>query len=39
MHDIGKIAIPDAILHKHGYLTEKERKIMNTHAKYVKTLK
>ena len=33
MHDIGKVAIPDAILHKYGYLTDKERKIMNTHAK------
>ncbi|MCF6172995.1 MAG: HD domain-containing protein [Campylobacteraceae bacterium] len=32
MHDIGKIAIPDAILNKPGRFDEEERKIMNTHA-------
>ncbi|WP_456322667.1 HD domain-containing phosphohydrolase [Hydrogenimonas sp.] len=32
MHDVGKIAIPDAILLKHGNLTEEEREIMNKHA-------
>lgn len=32
MHDIGKVAIPDAILNKPGRFDEKERKIMNTHA-------
>ena len=32
MHDIGKIAIPDAILMKPGPLTEQEREIMKTHA-------
>ena len=33
MHDIGKIAIPDAILKKPGRFNEEEREIMNTHAK------
>ena len=32
LHDIGKIAIPDAILNKPGRLTEEERKIIETHA-------
>ncbi len=32
LHDIGKIAIPDAILMKKGPLTAQEREIMNTHA-------
>ena len=32
MHDIGKVAIPDAILNKPGRFDEDERKIMNTHA-------
>lgn len=32
MHDIGKIAIPDAILNKPGRFDEAERKIMDTHA-------
>ena len=32
MHDIGKVAIPDAILNKPGRLDDKEREIMNTHA-------
>lgn len=32
MHDIGKVAIPDAILNKPGRFDENERKIMNTHA-------
>lgn len=31
MHDLGKIGIPDAILLKHGSLTEEEWKIMRTH--------
>lgn len=33
MHDIGKVAIPDAILNKPGRFDEEERKIMDTHAK------
>lgn len=32
MHDIGKVAIPDAILNKPGRFDDKEREIMNTHA-------
>ncbi|MEP2651028.1 MAG: HD domain-containing phosphohydrolase [Paraglaciecola sp.] len=32
MHDIGKIAIPEEILHKPGKLTEAEMTIMKTHA-------
>jgi len=32
MHDIGKIAIPDALLKKPGRFNENERYIMNTHA-------
>jgi len=32
MHDIGKVAIPDAILNKPGRFDEEERKIMDTHA-------
>lgn len=32
MHDVGKIAIPDAILHKPGKLTLKEMEIIQTHA-------
>jgi len=33
MHDIGKVGIPDSILHKPGKLDEKEWKIMKTHSK------
>nr|WP_320115877.1 HD domain-containing phosphohydrolase [uncultured Desulfuromonas sp.] len=32
MHDIGKIAIPDAILNKPGRLDPEERRIMDSHA-------
>ncbi|MEA1918975.1 MAG: HD domain-containing protein [Campylobacterota bacterium] len=32
MHDIGKVAIPDAVLNKPGRFNEAERKIMDTHA-------
>lgn len=32
MHDIGKLAIPDAILNKPGKLTDEEFEIMKTHA-------
>ncbi|HKQ31206.1 MAG TPA: HD domain-containing phosphohydrolase [Burkholderiales bacterium] len=33
LHDIGKIGIPDAILHKPGPLTYDERRIMKTHTR------
>ena len=32
LHDIGKLAIPDAILLKPGALTEEERRIMQSHV-------
>lgn len=32
MHDVGKIAIPDAVLQKPGKLTDEEYDIMKTHA-------
>ena len=32
LHDVGKIAIPDAILNKPGKLTEDEYTVMKTHA-------
>ena len=32
LHDIGKLAIPDAILRKPGPLTEQERELMNRHV-------
>jgi putative nucleotidyltransferase with HDIG domain len=31
LHDIGKVAIPDAILYKPGALTDAERRLMSTH--------
>jgi putative two-component system response regulator len=33
MHDIGKVAVPDAILLKPGKLTAEERAVMETHAR------
>lgn len=32
LHDIGKIGIPDAVLHKHGPLNPDERRQMQTHC-------
>jgi putative two-component system response regulator len=32
LHDIGKISIPDAILYKHGLLTEEEWRTMRLHT-------
>lgn len=32
LHDIGKVAIPDKILHKHAHLTTEEFEIMKSHT-------
>jgi len=32
MHDVGKMGIPEAILHKKGPLTEEEFEVMKTHT-------
>ena len=34
LHDVGKIGIPDAILHKPGRLSEAERAVMQNHVRY-----
>jgi HD-GYP domain-containing protein (c-di-GMP phosphodiesterase class II) len=34
LHDIGKIGIPDAILHKPGSLSEAEKAVMQSHVQY-----
>jgi HD-GYP domain-containing protein (c-di-GMP phosphodiesterase class II) len=34
LHDIGKMGIPDAILHKNGPLDERERKTIQQHPQY-----
>lgn len=34
LHDIGKLGIPDSILHKPGKLTPEERKTIELHPKY-----
>lgn len=32
LHDLGKIAVPDAILHKNGPLTPEERRVIQSHT-------
>jgi len=34
LHDVGKIGIPDSVLHKPGRLTEEEMAVMRRHAEY-----
>ena len=34
LHDIGKVGIPDAILHKPGALTDEEREVIKKHPVY-----
>lgn len=38
LHDIGKMGIPDSILHKAGPLTDAEREIMRQHPQYARDL-
>jgi len=38
LHDIGKILIPDSVLHKPGKLTDEEFAIMKRHATYSKKI-
>ena len=34
IHDIGKIGVPDSVLHKSGSLTVEERRLMEMHPEY-----
>ena len=38
LHDIGKMAVPDSILHKPGPLTQEEREVMCRHTEYAREM-
>lgn len=38
LHDIGKVAVPDSILHKPGGLTQDERELMQRHTEWGRSI-